>query len=126
MRADRPNFWSRVERVSRDSQPYSGSMATKGSDMSTSAPVADWIKRIADDERRRDTVRAREGEIVARKADLVRLNGRRLIDELRTTVTRDVDAFRNEFAGDGTRDIVVETTAANAGFVVRKPAPAAV
>ena len=99
---------------------------TKGVDMSTSVAVADWIKRIADDERKRDTVRVREDEMAARKADLVRRNGRRLIDELRATVTRDVEAFRDEFAGDPARDIVVEATAPDGGFVVRKPAPAAV
>ena len=55
---------------------------TKGVDMSTSVAIADWIKRIADDERKRDTVRVREDEMAARKADLVRRNGRRLIDEL--------------------------------------------
>src|SRR5437667_8204560 len=54
-----------------------------GVDMSTTVAEADWIKRIADDERKRDTVVARESELAARKADLVRLNGRRLIDELR-------------------------------------------
>jgi hypothetical protein len=102
------------------------SMAAKGVDMSTSVTVADWIKRIADDERRRDTLRVKEDEMVARKADLVRRNGRRLIDELRATVTRDVEAFRGEFAGDRARDIVVEATASDGGFVVRKPAPAAV
>ena len=94
--------------------------------MSASVAVADWIKRIADDERRRDMLRVREEEMAARKADLVRRNGRRLIDELRATVTRDVEAFRGEFAGDLARDIVVEATASDGGFVVRKPAPAAV
>jgi hypothetical protein len=94
--------------------------------MSTSAVVAEWIKRIADDERRRDTLRDREDEMAARKADLVRRNGRRLIDDLRATVTRDAEAFRNEFAGDRARDIVVEATAPDGGFVVRKPAPTAV
>jgi hypothetical protein len=94
--------------------------------MNTSVAVADWIKRIADDERKRDTVRAKEGEVAARKAELVRLNGRRLIDELRATVTRDVEGFRAEFAGDLARDIVVEATAPDGGFVVRKPVPAAV
>jgi hypothetical protein len=98
----------------------------KGVDMSTTVAVADWIKRIADDERKRDSVRVREDEIAARKADLVRRNGRRLVDELRTTVTRDVDAFRSEFAGDPARDIVVDDTVPDGGFVVRKPAPAAV
>jgi hypothetical protein len=94
--------------------------------MSTSVAVADWIKRIADDERRRDSVRVKEDELAARKADLVRRNGRRLLDELRATVTRDVGAFRDEFAGDRARDIVVESTAPDGAFVVRKPAPAAV
>lgn len=94
--------------------------------MTTSVAVADWIKRIADDERKRDAVRIRDDETAARKADLVRRNGRRLIDDLRATVTRDVEAFRSEFSGDLARDIVVETTAADGGFVVRKPAPAAV
>ena len=94
--------------------------------MSSSAAAADWIKRIADDERRRDTLRAREEEIAARKADSVLRDGRRLLDELRATVTRDVAAFREEFAGDPARDIVVEGTAVDGGFVVRKPSPAAV
>ena len=93
---------------------------TKGVDMSTSMAAADWIKRIADDERKRDTVRVREDELAARKADLVRRNGRLLIDEPRATVSRDVDAFRDEF---------VETPRAtwswkpppDGGFVVRKP-----
>ena len=101
-------------------------MATKGVDMSPGVVGADWIKRIADDERKRDAVRIREEETAARKADLVRLNGRRLIDELRATVTRDVEAFRDEFAGDRTRDIVVEATEPEGGFVVRKPASPAV
>jgi hypothetical protein len=101
-------------------------MACKDVEMSTSVKVADWIKRIADDERRRDTLRVREDEVVARKADLVRRNGRRLIDELRAAVTRDVDAFRDEFAGDRAREVVVEETATDGGFIVRKPSPAAV
>ena len=94
--------------------------------MSTSVAVADWIKRIADDERKRDAARAKEDEIVSRKADLVRLNGRRFADELLATVTRDVDAFRAEFAGDLARDMVVDVTTPPGGFVVRKPAPSAV
>ncbi|OFV90879.1 MAG: hypothetical protein A3G76_16325 [Acidobacteria bacterium RIFCSPLOWO2_12_FULL_65_11] len=94
--------------------------------MSASVAVADWIKRIADDERRRDAMRVKEDELAARKADLVRLNGRRLIDELRLTVTRDVEAFRGEFAGARARDIVVDATSPAGGFVVRKPVPAAV
>jgi hypothetical protein len=97
-----------------------------GVNMTTTAAAADWIKRIADDERRRDTVRVKEEDIAARKADLVRRNGQRLIDDVRATVMRDVDAFRSEFAGDRARDIVVEATSPDGGFVVRKPAPAAV
>jgi hypothetical protein len=89
---------------------------------STVVVVADWIKRIADDERRRDTARLREDETAARKADLVRRNGRRLIDELRAAVIRDVDAFRGEFVGDRAREIVVDATTNDGGFAVRRPA----
>jgi hypothetical protein len=94
--------------------------------MDTSVAAADWIKRIADDERKRDAVRIKEDESTARKADLVRRNGRRLIDELRAAVTRDVQAFCDEFAGEPAREIVVDVTPLDGGFVVRKPAPAAV
>jgi hypothetical protein len=94
--------------------------------MSTTAIAADWIKRIAEDERQRDTLRLREDDAAARKADLVRRNGRRLIDELRATVTRDVGAFRDEFPGDLARAIAVDAMAPEGGFVVRKPAPGAV
>jgi hypothetical protein len=94
--------------------------------MSTSMMVADWIKRIADDERKRDALRVKEDEKTARKADLVRRNGQRLIDELLATVTRDIAAFRDEFAGDPARDVVIEATTPDGAFVVRKPAPAAV
>jgi len=93
--------------------------------MSTSVAVAEWIKRVADEERRRDSVRLKEHEMAARKADLVRRNGRRLVDELRATVTRDVDAFRSEFAGDPARDVVAEAAGPDGGFVIRKPGPAA-
>lgn len=94
--------------------------------MSTTVAVADWIKRIADDERKRDAVRLKEVEQAARKADLARRSGRRLVDELRVTVERDVDAFRQEFAGDPARDIVVEAGGPDGGFIIRKPAPGAV
>jgi hypothetical protein len=93
--------------------------------MSTSVAVSDWIKRIADDERRRDSIRVKDREIAAHKADLVQRHGRRILDELRGAVTRDAAAFRDEFAGDVTRDIVVEVAAVDGGFAVRKPAPAA-
>jgi hypothetical protein len=98
----------------------------KGVAMSTGVAVADWIKRIADDERKRDAIRAREEEIAARKADLVRLNGRRLIDELRATVTRDVEAYRDEFAGDSAHEIVFDDNPPDGGFIIRKPVPPAV
>jgi hypothetical protein len=94
--------------------------------MSTSVVVADWIKRIVEDERKRDAVRVGEAETAARRADLVRLNGRRLIDELRAAVTRDVEAFREEFVGDRAHEIVLETTGLEGGFGVRKPASPAV
>lgn len=94
--------------------------------MSVAVAVADWIKLVADDERRRDAVRLAENEAIAKKTDLVRRNGGRLVNELRTAVTRDAGAFRDEFAGDRARDIVVDVTPPDGGFVVRKPAPAAV
>ena len=90
--------------------------------MTTGVVAADWIKRIADDERQRDAVRAREEETVARKAGLVRQNGQRLLAELHVALARDVDAFRDEFAGDATRAIVLGPVDATGGFVVRKPA----
>jgi hypothetical protein len=98
---------------------------SKGVDMSTEIAIPDWIKRIADEERRRDAVRVREEETAARKADLVRLHGLRLVDELRATVTRDLEAFLSQFSGNHLRDIVIEAMEP-AGFVVRKSAPPAV
>jgi hypothetical protein len=94
--------------------------------MSTSMMVADWIKRIADEERRRDSLRLREDTLASQKADLIRQSGQRLVDDLRSTIVRDVEAFRAEFPGDPTRDVVVEATAPNGGFTVRRPGPAAV
>lgn len=91
--------------------------------MSTNVVVADWIRRIADDERKRDAARVTEDNVAARKADRVRRHGRRLVEELRAALTRDAAAFRDEFAGDCARDIVVEA-AADGRFVVRKPSPA--
>ena len=94
--------------------------------MSTTVAVKDWIKRIADDERSRDAVRIREDQMAARKADLVQSHGRRLLNELRATIARDVEAFRDEFAGEPARDIVIEATTSDGGLVVRKPAPSPV
>ena len=56
-----------------------------------------WIIRLAEDERKRDEVRLRAADVEARKAELVRVHGQRLFDELRTTLVRDIDAFRKEF-----------------------------
>src|SRR5437764_11806905 len=81
----------------------------------------DWIKKLADDERKRDGVRSREVEIATRKADLVRTHGQRLLDELREIVARDVEAFQHEFPGDQTREIVFEGSQPEGGFVVHKP-----
>ena len=89
--------------------------------MVTDVMVADWIKRIVDDERTRDAVRHKEEQITARKADLVRVHGRRLIEELRTAVKRDIEAFRDAFAGDRARDIAFADAPPDLGFVVRKP-----
>ena len=46
--------------------------------MTTSVAVTEWIKRIVDDERRRDAARVKEDDLAAQKADVVRRNGRRL------------------------------------------------
>lgn len=91
--------------------------------MGTIVAIADWIKRVADDERQRDEAQLTKHETAARKAELIRSQGRRLIDELCAAVTRDVAAFRGEFAGDRAREFVVDTTALDGGFAVRKPAP---
>ena len=91
--------------------------------MNPTAAAADWIRRLADDERRRDAMRVEQDERAARRAHLVQQNGRRLVDALHAAVTRDVEAFRQEFAGDRARAVTVEAEAADGGFAVRKPAP---
>jgi hypothetical protein len=88
--------------------------------MSSTGGASDWIKRIADDERKRDAARLTESAAVARQADLVRVHGRRLIDQLGAAVLRDVESFRREFLDDRTRDVVVDATEPDGGFVVRK------
>jgi hypothetical protein len=89
------------------------------------AVVAEWIRRIVDDERQRDAVSAREKETATRKADLVRAHGRRLINELHTALARDVGVFRDEFAGDRARDVVCGDVQPDGRFEVSKPdAPA--
>lgn len=82
----------------------------------------EWITRLAEDERKRDGVRLRATEVATRKADLVRVHGQRLLDELRTTVVRDIETFRDEFPGDPAREILFEPDQPDGGFVVRKPA----
>jgi len=94
--------------------------------MNTTVAVADWIKRLADDERMRDTVRLQGEATTSRQADVNRRNGQRLISELRAAVTRDVAAFRDQFPNDGARAVVVEPFGPDGGFVARKPAGAAV
>ena len=75
----------------------------------------DWIKRIAEDERKRDDVSLRGTEAAARKADIVHVHGQRLLDELRLTVSRDIDAFRLEFPGDQVREIVFRPSSSVGG-----------
>ncbi len=80
-----------------------------------------WITRLAEDERKRDEVRLRAAEVDARKAEFARVHGQRLFDELRTTLVRDIDAFRGEFPGDSAREIIFDAVLSGGGFVVRKP-----
>src|SRR4029077_17255774 len=81
-----------------------------------------WITALAADERKRDDERSRIADAAARKAELVRLQGRRLIDDLRTAVARDLDTFRAEFPGDATREMIFEAVQPGGGFVIRKQA----
>jgi hypothetical protein len=84
---------------------------------------SDWLKQLMEDERRRDDVQVRAAAAAARKAEVVRVQGRRLIDELRSTVERDIGDFQDEFAGDETRKIIFDgTTDPQGGFVVRREA----
>jgi hypothetical protein len=81
----------------------------------------EWIRRLAEDERKRDDVRVRATEAATRKAHLVAVHGQRLFDDLRTSVVRDIASFRDEFPGDTARAIVFESAQPDGGFVVRKP-----
>jgi hypothetical protein len=85
----------------------------------------EWITRLAGDERRRDAVRMSEMEAAARKADLAHRHGRRLVDELRSTITHDLDAFRLEFPSDRARELILDA-GAEGGFELRKPGRPAV
>jgi hypothetical protein len=87
----------------------------------TEGPITGgWITRLADDERKRDAVRAVKLEAEARRTELVLKHGRGLIDELRATIAHDVDVFRHEFPGDRARDVSVGSEA-EGGFAVRRP-----
>ena len=88
--------------------------------------VPEWIKRLADEERKRDAARITEEATVARKADLVRLHGQQLIDALHAAVKRDVDAFEHEFAGERAYAVVFEASPSDGGFIVRRHGPLAV
>lgn len=97
-------------------------MATEDGDVRTDGAVAGWITRIVEDVRKRDAVRLGEEELAARKTALIRANGQRLLEELRTAVTRDVEAFRREFDGDHAHYVVVEDTQPDGAFLIHKPA----
>jgi hypothetical protein len=84
--------------------------------------TAEWVTRLADDERRRDEVKLRAKRTVDRRTDLVSQHGRRMLDELRTTVVRDVEAFRREFPGDPVRAFLIEEHV-DGGFSVRRLEP---
>lgn len=81
----------------------------------------EWITRLAEDERKRDDVRLRAADAAARKARLVAVHAQRVIDDLRTSVARDIESFRDEFPDDAAREIVFESGQPDGGFVVRKP-----
>ena len=80
-----------------------------------------WITRLAEEERRRDDLRSRATEAAARQANLVSAHGQRLLNELRTTVARDIATFRDEFPGDKAREIRFEAVQPDGGFAVGKP-----
>ena len=94
--------------------------------MSPTVAAADWIARIVDGERQRDAERGRQAALTARKDDLVNRHGRRLLDDLRTTIIRDAEGFRDAFTGDASRDVGVTMGLPDGGFVVNKPPPSAV
>jgi hypothetical protein len=91
----------------------------------TLAAKADWVARLADDERRRDGVRLKTTQAAEHQAELIRTHGRRILDELRATVARDIEAFRGEFPGDAARRILLDVDRPESGFAVRKPEPPA-
>ena len=86
--------------------------------MSTVVVIADWIKRVAEDERKRDSARFAEEQENEQKKTLVRLHGRRLVNELEAAVRRDIESFISEFPPDHKRNIELGPHA-DGGFVVR-------
>ena len=90
--------------------------------MSSVVVMADWIKRLADEERKRDAVRLAQQAEAARKADVVRRHGGRLVDDVHAAILRDVESFQQEFPNDQSRAIVLDARKADGGFAVSKPA----
>jgi hypothetical protein len=86
----------------------------------------EWITLLAAAERKRDDERARAADVAARRADLHREQGQKLIDELRATVVRDLEMFRSEFPDDKDRTTLFEAIQPGGGFLIRKPAHPAV
>lgn len=82
---------------------------------------AEWITRLAADERKRDDARSLVAAAAARKERVVAAQGQHLLDELRATIARDIEWFRSEFPGDPTREILFESVEADGRFAVRKP-----
>jgi hypothetical protein len=76
-----------------------------------------WVRRFAEEERRRDAVERREVDTVAEQGEAVRARSLALLDALRTQVARDVKAFSREFPG---RSISFEQGLPGGGFVVRR------
>jgi hypothetical protein len=83
-------------------------------------PVVSWIKRVADDERKRDAVRLQGEEVAARKAELVRKTGRLIFDQLAAAVARDIELLAREFPDERARDLLLEVSAPRDGFIVRR------
>jgi len=76
-----------------------------------------WVKRFAEEERRRDVSDRREVDALEHEADAVRAQNRALLDALRAQVARDVRAFAREFPD---RAITFEPGPLDGGFIVRR------
>ena len=82
--------------------------------------VPDSIKRIADVERTRDAERDRVAALAARRAELARAHGARVVRELLDAVRRDLAAFESSL-----RPVMHDTSSLDVsdggeGFVLRK------